>query len=428
MYSTSLWHPCSQMKDYESFTPLNIKYAKGSCLYSDNNTPIIDAISSWWCKSLGHNHPAIKAAILKQLEVMEHTILANTTNTTVDKLGQRLCHLTGLDKVLFASDGSCAVEIAMKMASHARHLRNQAYKKKFIALKNGYHGETCATLSISDLGLYKDAYQDLLFDCEHIPLMPYVTGRADPLWHDASEHWQKTKKFLDARQKSLNAIILEPILQGAGGMRIYSQDFLKRLGNWCKENDVYLIADEIMTGIGRCGKMLASEHARIDPDFVCLSKGLTGGVLPLSVTLTHNTLYALFYDDYESQKAFLHSHTHSGNTLASAVALAVLDVFEQENLLDYINQSLAPKLLNNMIEVAEKTGKLHNIRAIGAVVAADLKNPAHSRAGYQIYQKAVKLGALLRPLGNTLYWLPPLNSDSQTLDQLKTITIKALKD
>ncbi len=425
MYSTHLWHPCSQMKDYESFNPLNITQAKGNFVYH-NNKAIIDAISSWWCKSLGHNHPQLQAALITQLNLLEHTILANTTNPTIEKFTKKLCTLTRTDKVLFASDGSCAVEIALKMSIHARIIRGQTKKTQFAALRNSYHGETCATLSVSDSGLYKKPYQSLLFDCTFLTAIPYVSGKKDILWHDAKEHWFQTQTQLEMIKDKLNAIIIEPLIQGAGGMLIYSKDYLSYLSQWCKENDVYLIADEIMTGIGRTGKMLACQYANITADFICLSKGLTSGMLPLSVCLTHDFIYALFYDDYKTQKAFMHSHTHSGNTLACAVALATLETFENEQILDYVNHTLAPTLARNLYEVADKTQALHNIRHLGAVVAADIKNPSHPRQGYQVYQKAVQLGAFLRPLGNTIYWLPPLNTDLKTLNQLKDITIQAL--
>ncbi len=426
MYSTPIWHPCSQMKDYESFTPLSIQSASKSYLTLQTGEKLIDAISSWWCKSLGHNHPQIKQAIITQLDSLEHTILANTTNQTIEALTKSLCDITKMDKVLFASDGSCAVEIAMKISIQARVIRGQSDKSKFIALQNAYHGETAATLSVSDLGLYKNAYQSLLFDCEYIPDIPYVTGESDPLWHDAEKEWLKAQSFLHQHRQTLNAIIIEPIVQGAGGMLVYSQDFIKRLGLWCKENDVYLIADEIMTGIGRTGKMLALEHAGIQADFICLSKGLTSGVLPLSVTLTHESIYEIFYDDYETYKAFMHSHTHSGNTLASACALSVLEIFQKENTLEYVQKTLHPTMLQNMHNISHNTKLLHNIRSIGGIIAADIKSPKFTRSGYHVFQQAVKLGALLRPLGNTIYWMPPLNTEIHTLNELAEITEKAL--
>lgn len=426
MYSTNIWHPCSQMKDYESFAPLNITAAEGSYIYN-NGKPVIDAISSWWCKSLGHRNLNLQRALIQQLETLEHTILANTTNSTVEILTNKLCQLTHTDKILFASDGSCAVEMAVKMSIHARVIKNQMDKTHFAALQNGYHGETCATLSISDLGLYKNSYKSLLFDCTFLKNLPYVTGIDDPLWHNAEKAWKNSEKQLEQIKHKLNAVIIEPILQGAGGMLIYSQDYIRRLSNWCQQNDVYLIADEIMTGIGRTGKILACQHADIIPDFLCLSKGLTSGMLPLSLCLTHNYIYELFYDDYETHKAFLHSHTHSGNTLASAVAIETLHLLESEKILEYVNDTLSLHMKNRMINISQKTSKIHKIRSIGAVVAADLKNTKDNRTAYKLCQIAIKKGALMRPLGNTIYWLPPLNTDISTIDDLADILKETLK-
>jgi len=421
-----IWHPCSQMKDYENFLPQSVKSARGSHIELSNGKPLIDAISSWWCKSLGHNHPRLKKALQAQIEKFEHVILANTTNETIVQLSEKLCALMpSLNKVFFAGDGSCAVEVALKMSLHSRLIKGDTKRKSFITLQNGYHGETVGALSVSDLGIYKSPYESLCFECYTIKNIPYVTGREDPLWVNCHEQWQQIEKSLELLKDSATAIIVEPIIQGAGGMLIYSQDFLKRLSQWAKQNDIHLIADEIMTGLGRTGKMLACEHARVEPDFVCLSKGLTSGWMPFSAVLTTNEIYEIFYNDYLPEKSFLHSHTFSGNALGASLALEVFNIMEQENICDNV-QALEAMLLDNMLEIAQVSGKLHNIRSLGGVVAADLIGAHDQRLGYKIYQKAMSLGALLRPLGNTLYWLPPLNISPDTLDELKAITLKAI--
>jgi len=365
-------------------------------------------------------------SLLKQVDRFEHVILANTVNETILSLSAKIAQLTTtLNKVFYASDGSCAVEIAMKMSLHARQLMGQHHKKHFLALENGYHGETAAALSVSDVGLYRKDYEALLFKPHFISPLPYVTGVDDPLWQDCSTHWKVIERSLQPYIENTTAIILEPIVQGACGMKIYSQDFLRRLRHWTKQHDIHLIADEIMTGIGRTGKMLACQHANIEPDFMCLSKGLASGWLPLSAMLTSQAMYDLFYDDYESGKAFLHSHTYSGNALAASVALEVLTIFAEDKP-DV--DTLGNAMLQAMHEIADETGKLQHVRGIGAIVAADIicDNPRR-RIGYEVYQKAVQLGALLRPIGNTIYWLPPLNMDMQTLSQLKNITKAALQ-
>lgn len=422
-----IWHPCSQMKDYEQFKPLVVEKARGSYLMLSDGRRVIDAISSWWCKSLGHNDPRIKQALLEQAEKFEHVILANTTNQTIVELSKQLAALLPpLNKVMYASDGSCMIEAAMKMSVHARVIQGKPQRKQFIALQNAYHGETCAAMSVSDLGIYRDPYQSLLFPVHFIQHIPYVSGTDDPLWHDCSEVWSLIEANLAPLSDTATAVIIEPLIQGAAGMKIYSQDFLRRLRQWCTANDVHLIADEIMTGIGRSGKMLACQHADIVPDFMCLSKGLTAGWLPLSCLLTTDDMYALFYDDYHTGKSFLHSHTHTGNALAAGVALAVLAIMRQDSICQQAQQ-LGQKMRAAIETIAQSTGQLTHIRSLGAVVAADLISDDNSRRlGYEVYQQAVKLGALLRPLGNTIYWFPPLNMHDDTLQELTTITEQAI--
>lgn len=424
-----IWHPCSQMKDYETFKPLIIKKAQGCYITLDNDQKVIDAISSWWCKSLGHGHPRLKEALYKQAEAFEHVIFANTTYDNIVTLSETLTSfMPNMDKVFYAGDGSCAVEIAMKMSIHSRLLEGKPQKTYFMALTNGYHGETTAALSVSDVKMYKKAYQPMLFEPILIHDLPYVTGVDDPLWHHAEEAWLKVKPQLEKHAKITSALILEPIVQGAGGMLIYSADFLKRLALWAKDNDIHLIADEIMTGIGRTGKLFACQYAQISPDFLCLSKGLTSGFLPFSCVMTTNEIYNLFYDDYQKGKAFLHSHTFSGNPLGTAIALEVLNIIQEEKILENVN-TIGQIMKRYMIEIAEKTGLIHNIRQIGAIIAADLKNHQSSeRLGFKLYQIAVKNGLLLRPLGNSIYWLPPLIADQAILDEIKIKTEISLRE
>ncbi|WP_100623068.1 adenosylmethionine--8-amino-7-oxononanoate transaminase [Candidatus Coxiella mudrowiae] len=423
-----VWHPCSQMKDYEEFKPLVIKSALGSHIKLQNGKKLIDAISSWWCKSLGHNHPSLKTALKQQLEKFEHVILANTTNEVIVELSQQLATLIPfLNKVFYTGDGSCAVEVAMKMSLHSRIITGNQKRTKFIALKNSYHGETAGALSVSDLGLYRSPYTAMLFEPFFISEIPYVSNITVDQWNDCTHQWKVIEHLLEPHVETATAVIVEPIVQGAAGMKIYSQDFLARLSQWAKTHNIHLIADEIMTGIGRTGKMLACEHAQVIPDFVCLSKGLTSGWLPFSAVLTHEEMYNYFYDDYETGKAFLHSHTYSGNVLGASVALATLQTIHKENLCE--KAAAFSKILHkNMNIVSEKTGQLMNIRNIGAIVAADLRyHPACPQLGYEIYKEAIKLGALLRPLGNTIYWLPPLNIELSVIEELKDITIDAIE-
>ena len=420
-----IWYPCSQMKDYEQFKPLVVKSAQGSYIELADGTKMLDAISSWWCKSLGHNHPKLKKAMIDQMEKFEHVILANTTHELIVNLSERLTNLMGgLSKVFYAGDGSCAVEIAMKMSLHSRYINSDAKRNRFITLKNSYHGETVGALSVSAIGLYKNPYSSILFKPYIIDQIPYVQSIYDPLWDNCSEKWETLEKSLEKYIDSSTALIVEPIVQGAGGMKIYSKDFLNRLAKWAKKHDIHLIADEIMTGIGRTGKMLACQHANIQPDFICLAKGLTSGWLPFSAVLTTEDIYNKFYDDFSSRKTFLHSHTYSGNALGASLALETLNIIQEEQL--HI-RDINPVMLKNMHEIGNKTGSLENIRGIGGIVAADLIcSNDNVRLGYLTYQPAIKAGILLRPLGNTIYWLPPLNITDEEIEALKSKTMQAL--
>jgi adenosylmethionine---8-amino-7-oxononanoate aminotransferase len=422
----AIWHPCSQMKDYEKFQPLAIQKARGSYLILQDGTRVLDAISSWWCKGLGHAHPRLRKALIEQSKKFEHVILANTTHDNIVELSERLIQLTGSNrKIFYASEGSSAIEIALKMVAHARQIRGQT-KTLMAGLANGYHGETLFAMSVSDVPLYGTPYQDYLINSHVIQDIPYVNSINNSSYDAVSKKWLKIELQLNDLKRDLSAIIVEPIIQGAGGMLIYSPDFLSKLSTWCQRNDVYLIVDEIMTGFGRTGRMFGYQHAAVNPDIICLGKGLTSGYLPMSAVLAKNAIYDLFYDDYRSNKAFLHSHTQSGNALAAAVALETLNVIDDEDII--INCNKIEKTLNSfMLDVAAATKRLGQIRYIGGVVAADIITAQSTqRVGYAIYQEAVRLGALLRPLGNTIYWLPPLNSCEADLKRLRDITIKAI--
>ncbi len=414
----SIWYPAANMKDYQIFKPQQIKKAYGCYIEMDNGKHIIDAISSWWCKSLGHCHPRLQNALNEQIAKFEHVMQPHMVHETIVQLSEKLANLTnGLTKSFYASDGSTAVEIALKMSLHAQKNRGFLKRTKFIALKHGYHGETIAALSVSDIGKYKIPYKELLFDVKFIDDLPYVTNIKDGLWDDCKNHWLLIEDFLQENKDDLAAIIIEPIVQGAGGMKIYSQDLLNNLSDWAKKNDVYLIADEIMTGLGRTGKMFAYNYANITPNFLCLSKGLTSGMLPLSVCITGDEIYDLL----NKKDPFLHSNTHFGNALAASVAVEVLNIFEDEDIISKVDQL---DLHTEMEKIATETGLLSNIRYIGAIVAADLVNID----SFKFYQQAMKNGAILRPIGNCLYWLPPLNISKDTIDELAYITKKSLLD
>ena len=471
----SLWHPCSQMRDYQSFAPLHVVAAEGCHLRLADGRTLIDGISSWWCKSLGHGHPHLRAALIEQAKQFEHVILANTTNEPIVRLSERLLNLAnghpkstwgdgapagGLDghfgKVFYADSGSMAVEIALKMALQAQAQRGQTRRTHFASFAHGYHGETIATLSVGDCGLYAAPYKPLMFPCTKLGDLPYRTGPDDPRWLDADDAWRTMQQQLAPLADNLAAIVYEPVLQAAGGMRFYSPALLNHLRAWADAHGVYLIADEIASGMGRLGKMLATELAEKGPGtdgrgprpenardarpyapahgpwpsalphFLCLSKGLTAGFLPLSAVLTTDAVYALFEADYLDFKAFLHSNTYTGNALAVAVANAALDVFDRENVLEHVAVH-GPRLTRGLADLAADRPCLHNVRGCGKVAAVDLRTaygtplPPERRTGLAVYRQAIARGALLRHLGDTMYLFPPLNTPGPVIDELLAI-------
>jgi adenosylmethionine-8-amino-7-oxononanoate aminotransferase len=441
------WHPCSQMRDYRDFPPLEVVGARGSWLRLADGREILDAISSWWCKALGHGHPRLAAALRNQQEAFEHVITANTTSAPLVRLCERLLAAANgepspvwgpaappgrrpghFGKVFLADNGSTAVEIALKMALQAQAQRGQTRRDRFVALENGYHGETVGALSVGDLELYAAPYRSICFPVQRLRALPYRSGPHDPRWFDAGEAWPAIERSLAAGADRLAAIVYEPVLQAAGGMLFFSPDLLRRLRAWADANGVYLIADEIAAGMGRLGAVLASHLAGPGalPDFAALSKGLTGGVLPLSAVLTTDAVYDLFDADYAAGRAFLHSNTYTGNALGVAVANAVLDVFAEDDVLGRV-AALAPRLRAALESVAAPRPFLRNLRACGMVAAVDVRAADGSardpkqRTGYAIYREAVRRGALLRPLGDTMYLYPPLTVTEPELEEMAAI-------
>ena len=428
-----LWHPCAQMRDYHDFPPLEIVGAQGCHLHLADGTMLIDAISSWWCKALGHRHPRLTAALHAQADAFEHVLLANTTNEPVVRLCERLIKVAGgnLAKVFLAGDGSTGIEIALKLAVQFHAQTGNPKRVRFAHLQNGYHGESIATMSVSDCAEYRAPFEALCFPTTVITNLPYRSGPEDPQWLDASAEWPAIERQLEPVAQQLAAIIIEPVLQGAGGMRLYSPDLLTRLRAWCSAHDVLLIADEVATGCGRLGTWMGCHLAGITPDIAVLSKGLSGGYLPLSATLTTQRIYDAFDGSWDSGKAFLHSNTYSGNPLAVAVANAVLDVFHDERILEHV-ASHGPRLRQGL--AALKSPYLRHVRGCGMMAAADLVQadgspwPRELRMGLRVFRAAIRHGALLRNLGNTVYLFPPLIADEAIITQLLQITESAINE
>ena len=426
-----LWHPCSQMKDYEDFPPIQVKSASGSIIDTENGE-LIDVISSWWCKSLGHRHPKIISAVKEQLNSFEHVILANTTNEPIVQLCEKILGFCPeYDKVFFCDSGSDSVEVAIKMALQYQLQTGNSQRTEFMSLENGYHGETVLTLAAGDCGLYSEPYKALMPKISKITNIPYVNSYRDWPGEVTDAEWFLVEAQLEKAKSTLAGIVVEPVLQGAGGMFFYKPSFLKRLELWCKSNGVLLIADEILAGMGRLGYARASEMANVVPDISVFSKGLSGGFSPLACALTTNQIYDVFYDDYESGRAFMHSNTYCGNAVGVAASLAALQVYEDGDTFSSVRKN-SSGLIDLFEEISAATGVLGNIRCQGAVVAADLRGKdgqaldSSQRVGYAIYREAVSRGLLMRPLGNTVYFLPPLNISGDILSRSASIAIDSI--
>lgn len=392
-----IWHPCTQMKDHENVPLVPIKRANGVFLYDFEDKSYLDCVSSWWVNLFGHANAYIAEAIAKQARELEHVLLAGFTHEPIIKLASRLCALLPkeLSKCFFADNGSSAIEVALKMSFH-HHLLKGEKKDKFLALSNSYHGETLGALSVGDVGLYKQIYTPLLLKTLITPV-----SKSD----DFEAELKSLKQILEDHAHELCAFILEPLVQCAGNMHIYSKDFVKEACKLCKSYGVDIIFDEIAVGFGRSGEMFALEECEVVPDYLCLSKGITGGFLPLSVVVCKDEVYEAFYDTYESKKAFLHSHSYTGNALACAAANATLDIFEKEQII--ASNKIKAEFIKEQWFSLRENENLANFRAKGMIFAFDIVRSKHKRAGLWVYEEALKHGLLLRPLGNTIYLMPP---------------------
>ncbi len=431
-----IWHPCSQMKDYEELPPIVIDHGKGVYLYDKNGREYIDIVSSWWCNLLGHCNPDINRGIKEQLDRLEHVIFANFTHEGAINLCEQLSEIipSGLKKFNFSDNGSAAVECSLKMAFQYQYQTGHSEKTRFMCLSDGYHGETIGALSVGTLDLYAKIYQPMLMNTIRIDApdcyrCPY--GKCRDCCQ--CECFEKAEKAFEEYAAETCAMIVEPLLQGSAGMRIYPPFYLKKLRKLCDRYNVLLIADEIATGFGRTGRMFAFDHAGVSPDIMCISKGLTGGYMPMAITITTDEIYNAFYDEYSTGKAFMHSHTYSGNPLGCAAALSVLKVFREQPILE--NAGVTAEYLHRRL--TERIGSHKNvgeIRHIGLINAIELvtdkerKTPFDGslRIGYQIYKEALKLGLLLRPLGNVLYFNPPLIISRKEIDKAIDLCVQAM--
>jgi adenosylmethionine-8-amino-7-oxononanoate aminotransferase len=415
------------MKVHETQPVVPIARGEGAWLYDMDGKRYLDAVSSWWVNLFGHNNPKIKDAIKQQLDKLEHVILAGFTHEPVVELSERLSKLTGLGHCFYASDGASATEIALKMSFHYWRNLGKTGKTKFISLQNSYHGETLGALSVTDVAIFKDTYAPLLIQSTQLPSPDWRLAEAG----ESAEAFAlrcaaDLESYIASHHAQLAAFILEPLIQCAAGMGMYHAIYLQRAREICTRYEVHLIADEIAVGFGRTGSMFAVQQADILPDFMCLSKGITGGYLPLSVTLTREAIYQIFYDD-STARGFLHSHSYTGNPLACSAALATLDIFEQEQVL--LGNRLKAQYLNAQLGKFADLPIKH-LRHRGMIWAFDTDFPPDKQVLFRqhFYTQALQRGLLLRPIGNTVYWMPPYTISEEEMDYMLIQTQAALQN
>ena len=431
-----VWHPCTQMKDHEHLPLIPIRRGSGAWLEDFEGRRYLDAISSWWVNLFGHANPRINAAVREQLDRLEHVILAGFSHEPVIQLSEALVGLlpAGLTRCFYADNGSSAVEVAVKMSFHYWRNVGQPRKRRFITLSNSYHGETLGALAVGNVELYKDIYRPLLMDVITVPSPDCFAREPGESWADYSRRQFAAMEAALARHADETAaVIVEPLVQCAAGMRMYHPVYLELLREACDRHGVHLIADEIAVGFGRTGTMFACEQARIRPDFVCLSKGLTAGYLPLSAVVTTEPVYAAFYDEYVKLSAFLHSHSFTGNPLACAAALAGLRLFAEDRVLES-NRARAAQM-GRLARELEAHPHVAEVRQCGMIVAIELVRdkarrepyPWQERRGLRIYRHALERGVLLRPVGTVVYFMPPYVVTPEEIELMVTVAREGIE-
>ena len=435
-----LWHPCTQMREHPDVLPLvPIARGEGAWLVGRDGRRYLDAVSSWWTNLFGHAEPRIAQAIATQAMTLEHVILAGFSHQPAVELAEKLLAIAPrqadrapLAKVFYADNGSAGVEVALKMAFHWFRNRGEDRRTKFVALENGYHGETIGALSVGDIPLYRRVYAPLLAEALFAPSPDaYLCEPGESAADRANRAADALAELLERHAGEICALILEPRVQCAGGMRMHDPQYLRRARKLCDAHGVFLIADEIAVGFGRTGTMFACEQSNVQPDLLCLSKGLTGGFLPLAAVLCTQAIYDGFLDD-SRERAFLHSHSYTGNPLACAAALASLAIFESDGVLAR-NRATASRMAELAAPLADLP-HVADVRQAGMMLAFELTKDGDKRTpfdpalrvGLRAYRAALERGMVLRPLGDTLYWMPPYCIDDEQLQLLAQVTRDAI--
>ena len=412
-----VWHPYTQMQTWASAEPLVIERAQGCLLTDVDGRQYLDGNASWWSSTLGHGHPRLVAALKAQAETLCHVALGGIAHEPSAALAAELVRVapTGLSRVFFSDNGSTSVEVALKLALQYWAQNGRPARTRFLALEGAFHGETMAAASVSGIEVFRRPFGTVLLDCLRVP--PGAAGYA--------QAFEVLGRLLRQHADELAAVIVEPIAQGAAGMRFYAAEFLRDLRQLTREHDVFLICDEVFTGYGRTGPFWASDHARVEPDLLCTAKGFTAGMLPMAATLASERIFSGFLGDPE--RTFYYGHTFCGNPLGAAVAREVLRVFEDERVLE-VAAGKARRIAGAFERFRELPG-VADTRSLGMIGALDLQGPQGylEPKGWRVYREALRRGAYLRPLGNTIYITPSLNIPDAQLDALLGIVEESVR-
>ncbi len=431
-----LWHPCTQMQDHHDGAPLvHVERGEGAWLVAEGGRRILDAVSSWWTNLFGHAEPRIASAIARQAITLEQVILAGFGHAPAIELAERLVAAAppGLSRVFYADNGSSAVEVALKMSFHAHRNRGDPHRDRFVALENGYHGETLGALGVTDIPLYRRTYAPLMMSPRFVPSPDaFLCEPGETAAHRAERAADALAALFAREGEQISALIVEPLVQCAGGMRMHHPGYLRRARQLCDRHGVHLVADEIAVGFGRTGSLFACEQAGISPDLMCLSKGITGGFMPLSAVLATQGIYEAFLDA-SRERAFLHSHSYSGNPIACAAALRSLAIFEEDDVIAR-NRVRASAMASHAARFLGHPN-VADVRQCGMILAIELAAdgpgrrpfPPAERRGQRAYLHALDRGVLLRPLGDVLYWMPPYCIDDAALELLADVTASAIE-
>lgn len=425
-----IFHPCSQMKDFIDYPAPVIVKGEGVYLFDENGKKYIDAISSWWVNLFGHANKRINAAIKEQIDTLEHVIFANFTHIPAVELCEELTKVLpkNIEKFLFADNGSSSVEMALKLSFQYHSQTGNPQKTKFLSLENAYHGETIGALGVGDVDIFTKTYRPLINEAIKVKAPYYSPNLSnDDLKRIEDECINNMKKIVEERHNEIASFIVEPIVQGAAGMKIYTKNFLKAVREITKKYNIHLIDDEIAMGFGRTGKMFACEHAGVEPDIITMSKGLTSGYYPMAILGITQKIYNAFYADYSEGKSFLHSHTYSGNPVGCRIACEVLKIFREENILEIVNKK-SEYLRKRATSIFKDNKNILEYRQIGLIAALELRPLDGRRLGKEIYELATSKGVFIRPLGNTIYFMPPYIITEEEIDKILEVCLETIEE